>query len=249
VGSVIALVPTLAVVPARRLLGVSMLGVAVVVALLLERAWFPPREDASEAESASGRRNAALASLAALGLGFAHLVHGPGTSWLQTRQHQLDATDFETRLAFLRRRERETPGKRARIGVLRGMAGMFFAPFAMDRRGRTPQRWTVLSQPGHVLALRRDERTLDLVVGPGRSLYPIGERSLYRSEDSPLRAGDEITVRGLHVTILADGEGGPRSARFELDRNLDDLSWVSDTFVATKDITLPREGFGEPFEP
>ena len=40
-GSVLALIPTLAVVPARRLLGVSMLGIAVVVAVLIDRAWFP----------------------------------------------------------------------------------------------------------------------------------------------------------------------------------------------------------------
>jgi hypothetical protein len=244
VGSVLALVPTLAVVPARRLLGVSMVGVAIVVAIVIERAWFP-----AEGEPTVSRgRDASLASLAALALGFAHLVHGPGTSWLQSRQHRLDAADFASRVAWLRERV-GGPTTKAEVGVMRGMAGVFFAPFALDPRGRSPRRWCVLAQAGHVLALRRDARTLDLVATEGRSLFPIGERNLYRNEAAKLRAGDELVVRGLHVTILEVGEAGPRSARFVFDSDPGKLVWISDMFDETKEVELPHQGFGEPFDP
>jgi hypothetical protein len=243
VGSLLALVPTLAVAPSRRLLGVSTIGVAAAVALLLARAWFPEEGEPRVARGVA----ASLASLSALGLGFVHLVHGPGTSWLVARQHNLDATDFATRVAWLRGRVGDPVA--AEVGVLRGLPGAFFTPFALDPRGRTPRRWCVLAQPGHVLSLRRDARTLDLVAVPGRSLVPRGERNLYRSDRSPLQAGDVIASPGMTVTVLAAGPDGPRSARFVFDFDPGALIWVSDRFEATTEVTLPSEGFGEPFEP
>ncbi|HSO34202.1 MAG TPA: hypothetical protein VLT33_16820 [Labilithrix sp.] len=243
VGSLLALVPTLAVVPARRLLGVSMLGVSAVVAVLLDRAWFPAPGEPNVARG----RAASLASLAALGLGFVHLVHGPGTSFLASELHRADATDFDSRVAWVRGRVGNP--RAARIGVLRGMAGVFFAPFALDRRGVTPARWHVLTQAGHVLALRRDVYTLDLIATQGRGLYPIGERNLYRSVDAPMHVGDEVRVPGLHVTILEVGPAGPRSARFVFDEDPDTLVWLSDMFEATREIELPSVDFGAPFDP
>ena len=243
VGSLLALVPTLAVVPARRLLGVSMLGVAATVAVLLDRAWFPNRGEPAVARG----RAASLAALAALGLGFAHLVHGPGTSWLQTEQHRADASDFASRVTWLRGRVGDP--RAARVGILRGTAGVFFAPFAMHPRGVTPARWCVLAQAGHVLALRRDVYTLDLVATQGRGLYPIGERNLYRSEGAPLRKGDVITVPGMRVTILESGAAGPRSARFVFDEDPETLVWANETFSETTEIELPAVDFGEPFDP
>ncbi len=242
-GSLLALIPMLAVVPARRLLGVSMLGIAAVVAVLLDRAWFPRAEESN----VSRGRAASLASLAALGLGFVHLVHGPGTSFLAAELHRADATDFASRVAWVRGRVGNP--RQAKIGVLRGMAGVFFAPFALDRRGVTPARYQVLTQAGHVLALRRDLYTLDLVATQGRGLYPMGERNLYRGADAPLHVGDEITVPGLRVTILEVGAAGPRSARFVFDEDPDTLVWLSDMFVATKEVELPSVDFGERFDP
>ena len=243
VGSALALIPTLAVVPARRLLGVSMIGVSIVVALLLDRAWFPVAVE----PNVSRGRAASLASLAALALGFAHLVHGPGTAWLQARQHRMDAADFQSRVAVLR--ARIGPTDEAQVGVVRGLAGAFFAPFALDARGRTPKRWCVLSHAGHVLVLRRDALTVDLVAAEGRGLFPIGERNLYRSEGAPLRAGDTLAVRGLRVTVLEVGEAGPRSARFVFDSDPGAFTWINDAFEDTIAVELPQPGFGEPFEP
>jgi hypothetical protein len=64
-----------------------------------------------------------------------------------------------------------------------------------------------------------------------------------------MKAGDEISVRGLHVTILAVGEAGPRGARFVFDDDPAELVWISDMFENTKRIELPAAGFGEPFDP
>jgi len=243
VGSIVGLVPLLAVVPSLRLLGASMVGIALVVALLLERAWFPLPDELLVARG----RSASLASLVALGLGFAHLVHGPGTSWLAARRHNLDANDFTRRVSWLRDRVGDPTA--ARIGVMRGMPGSFFTPFALDRRGKTPRRWCVLAQPGHVLALRRDARTVDLVAVRGRSLYPIGEGNLYRSAKAPLKVGAEIQTPGMKVTLLEVDATGPRSARFVFDFDPGPLLWLSDTFDATTEVELPSEGFGQPLEP
>jgi hypothetical protein len=220
-----------------------MIGVSLVVALMLERVWFPAEGEAN----VSRGRAASLASLAALALGFAHLVHGPGTAWLQSRQHRADAREFQSRVGSLRARVGEPAG--ADVGVVRGLAGAFFAPFALDPRGRTPRRWCVLSHAGHVLALRRDALTLDLVAAPGRGLYPVGERNLYRSEDAPLKAGDKIAVRGLQVTVLETGEAGPRSVRFVFDADPGAYTWINDAFEDAIAVELPQPGFGEPFEP
>ena len=243
VGSLVALVPTLAVVPARRLLGVSMLGIAAVVAVLLDRAWFPRSGEAGVARGPA----ASLASLAALGLGFTHLVHGPGTSWLQSEQHRFDASDFGSRVGWLR--DRVGDPARARVGLIRGSAGAFFAPFALHPRGITPARWWVLAHAGRVLALRRDVYTLELVATRGQSLYPIGERNLYRSEAAPLHEGDVVVVPGLRVTILEVEEAGPRAARFAFDEDPETLVWVNDMFGATKEVELPAVDFAEPFDP
>lgn len=242
-GSVLALAPTLAVVPSRRLLGVSMMGIAAAVALLLDRAWFPAKGEPLVARG----RGPALASLAAMGLGFVHLVHGPGLSWLASQQHRRDASEFVARAVWLRERV-GAPGK-ARVGVLRGTTGAFFAPYALDRGGELPRLWCTLAEPGHVLALRRDARTLDLVAMPGRGLFPHDEHNLYRSPNAPFAVGDQITAGRVKVTILEVGEAGPRSARFVFDVDPDALVWLNETYEATREVSLPNEGFGEPFDP
>jgi hypothetical protein len=243
VGSVVALVPTLAVVPSRRLLGASMIGISAIVALLLDRAWFPAKGEPLVARGLV----ASLASLAALGLGFAHLVHGPGTAWLSALRHNHDATDFASRVAWLRHRVGDP--RSAEIGTVRGLAGAFFAPFALDPRGAAPRRWCVLGQSGHVLALRPDARTMVLVAMPGHSLYPVGERGLYRSTRAPFKAGDQVSVPGMQVTVLDASGGGVRSARFVFDFDPSTLLWLNDRFEMTTEVTLPEAGFGAPFDP
>jgi hypothetical protein len=241
-GSVLALTPVLAVVPSPRLLGASLLGVAPVVALLLDGAWFtdvpPARRGAAE-----------LTGLVALGLGFAHLIHAPGTSWLMGRHFNGIATSFASSTAALRKRLADPAG--AEMVVIRGMAGSFFLPFALDAHGRSPARWRILAQTGHALALRRDARTLDLVVPAGQSVFPTGSGYLFRDEHRRVGVGDRFTVPGLRVTVLEVGAQGPRAVRLAFDRDLESppFVWITEDHDGYSDAPPPAIGFGKPLDP
>lgn len=243
VGSVLALVPTLAVVPAFRLLGVSTIGVAAVCALVMDHAWFPNAPEGSTANA----RAAAHASFVAVLLGFSQLVHGPMTAFLAARAHRHDGDNFAKRAAWTKA-HLGNPSQ-ADVGIVRGLAGSFFTPFALDAHGRSPRRWRVLSHCGHVLVLRTDPRTIELVLAQNRSVYPIGEQNLYRDRGSPLRAGDVIRAAGMTVTILEIGEIGPRRVRFTFNEPVEATSWLADTFDATVPAVLPEPGYGTPFDP
>ncbi|MEP7119441.1 MAG: hypothetical protein ABJE95_00805 [Byssovorax sp.] len=241
-GSVLALAPVLAVVPSPRLLGASLLGVAPIVALLLDRAWFPekiePRHGYAE-----------LTGLVALLLGFAHLVHAPVTSWLVSRQFRQSAAIFAEHAAELRARL-DDPAN-ADVVIMRSMGGAFFLPLALNRHGAPPARWRILAHTGHALALRRGPRTLDIVVPPDQSIFPSGPGNIFRNDESKVSAGDVFDVPGLHVTVLEVGDSGPRSVRYEFDRDLDaaPLVWISERFDGFPDAAPPKVGFGASFDP
>lgn len=239
-GSVIALVPTLAVVPSARLLGVSYLGVSAVVALLLEHAWFPAVPDTGKAEQLQ---------LAAVLLGFAHLVHGPVTSWLVSRQFRDAAVEFSDHTHALASRLGDP--SQADVVLIRGMVGQFFVPFALDPHGHPPKRWRILSQTGHVLVMRTDPRTVRLIAPKDQSLYTTGPGNLFRSLDRQLEVGDQVRVQGMTVTIEELGIDGPRQARFEFDEDIDTSAstWIVEDFDGFKDANLPAVGFGKPFDP
>lgn len=239
-GSLLALGPTLAVVPAFRLLGVSMIGVAATTGLLLDFVWFA-------AEKPAPPRAAALGSLAAIVLAFAQLVHGPVTAFLASRIHRRDGEVFALRAAWTRAVLREPT--RADVAILRGMAGSFFLPYALDPQGRPPLRWRLLAHAGHVLALRPEEKTIELVASENRSLYPIGEQNLYRDRGSPLHEGDVVRAPGMTVTILEVGPAGPRRARFVFDEAPEASTWIAEELAAPTSIELPAVGQGAPFDP
>jgi hypothetical protein len=241
-GSFVALGPVLAVVPSPRLLGASLLGIAPVVALLLDRAWFPR-------VIAPRRGQAELTGLVALLLGFTHLVHGPLTSWLVGRHFQQSASSFADHAAELRARL-EDPAN-TDVVVVRGMGGAFFLPFALDRHGQLPARWRILAQTGHVLALRRGPRTLDIVVPPDQSVFPSGPGNLFRNEEVKLAVGDVYEVPGLRATVLELGKDGPRSVRYQFDRDLEaaPLVWITERYEGFPEAAPPKIGFGVPFDP
>ena len=239
VGSLFAVLPVMAAVPSPRLLGVSTIGIAAAVAVVLDHAWF-----GAGASSVRERTQSF-----ALAIGFAHLVHGPVSAWLAARELHDAASQFEQSAQWLS--ERLGDPARREVGVVRGAAGMWFAPFALDPRGITPAHWYLLSDMGHVLVLRKGPRTLELVAPRDGGLYPVGARSLFRSLDAPLATGDTIRVPGMRATIVESGERGPRDVMFAFDHDLDDAPdlWITEDADAWHEARLPQPGFGTPFDP
>jgi hypothetical protein len=137
------------------------------------------------------------------------------------------------------------------VVIVRGMFNSFILPFSLDENGRPAGRWRVLSQTGHVLALRRDARTIDLIVPIDKCLYPKGVANLFRADSSPIAVGSTFRIPDARVTVLEVGPLGPRSARFEFDSPLESGGrvWLNDAFEGLEDAPLPPKGFGKPYDP
>jgi hypothetical protein len=242
-GSQLALVPVLAVDASPRVLGASLLGLAPTLALVLDHAWFPaappPRRGAPE-----------LTGLVALGIGFFQLVHGPATAFAIARHYSQTAADFVTEVADLHDRI-EHPDD-AQLMILRGGPSSFFVPFALARYGSLPARWRVLSMTGHVLGLRRDARTIELIAPKGHSMFSWFSWDLFRDTSRDIRRGQVFVTPGLAATVVDVGADGPRSVTFQLDRDLDapDNVWVTESAKGGfPSATLPTEGHGQPYDP
>jgi len=241
VGSLVSMAPVLAVVPAMRVLGACVIGIAPVAAIVVEQAWFTDAK-------AEPSRAVQIGWYAALLLGFAHLVHGPGTAFLHARRHRTDGLEFQAHA----RRVRELVGdpSTADVVVVRGMAAAsFFMPFALDPRGTPPARWCVLSHTGHVLVLRQGERSVELVTAKTSGLFPIGDGNLFRSLRAPLAANAVAETGCLRAQVLELGEHGPRSVRIDLRDDLARPVYVEEDFEDWNAAELPRVGFGAPFDP
>jgi len=240
-GSLLALVPMVAVLPSPRLLGVAMIGVAHAVALALDHAWFP-------ADASAPPKND-FASVVVLMLGFMHLVHGPVTSFLGTRFFRERSYNFVERNAWLRERTGPDPLDSDIVVARTGWQTVLFSPFALDDSGRLPRGWRVLSLVAHALMVRRGERSIELIVPRGRGYLPTGPDDLFRSADLPLHAGDEIDVPGLRVKVIETSDAGPGRVRFDFDRKLESIVWIADGKDAWKDVPPPQLGFGMPLDP
>ena len=242
-GSFLSLCPLFSVLPALRLLGVPMLGIAPVVGVVLDAAW-------------SGRKTQArsgmdwLTAVTAVLLGLAHLIYAPGLAWSNARQIRNHAIGFANRTAQLARHFEGRPS--AEVVDLLGFDDVFFYGFGLEALGIHDARWNVLSHTDHLLCLRHDTSTIDFVVRPGAGIYPAAYGDLYRSEAHPVQNGETFVMSGYFVTVVDADRFGPRRARFQFPTDLDDPRrvWVSERrptdFV---DANLPKVGLGMPFDP
>ncbi len=243
VGSILALIPVMAVSPTPRVIGTSMLGVAPLVAMLLDRAWFvaaaAPRDRSTSAQ---------ISGLVTVLLGFAHLIHAPGAAWLSASRFRDHAAEFVQQSKSLR--ERLVMSEKPEIIVVRSLTDSLFMPFVLDPNGRSPAHLLILSQTTHALAIRRDSRTLDIIVRPDGRIYSDRPDPLLRQDRSLMRIGDVATMTGVRITVLAVGSFGPRIVRYEFDRDLDSptLTWLAqdqDGFSIEKPLAV---GFGKPYD-
>jgi hypothetical protein len=243
VGSALSLSPVLAVAPAPRLLGVSMLGIAYTVGLVLDRAWFP-REP--ETGSAAGEWTA----MVALGLGFAHLVHAPAIARLASHLYRTEAMGYCRRAAAFRAQLRD-PASSDVVVVRSFDPGLFVIPWALDASGAPPARWRVLGLGGHVLVSRPDARTLEVVAPEGQSLVPPGENGLFRGEGARFTPGQVVRCGSVRATVLDVNDAGPRRVRFEFESDLESPSrvWLNDRFFGLERAVLPAPGYGAAFDP
>lgn len=239
-GSFGAMVPILAAVPSMRLLGATTLGIAPVAACLVEKAWFSDR-------GAERDRVVQITWFAALLLGFTQLVHGPAMAWLLANKYRDDARAFEAGVAELRRISGDP--EHANVGIVRGLAGTFFAPFAIDPKGTIPARWCVAAHVGHVLALRKDERTFELVSGRDSAVVPAGDGNLFRADVAALRPGTSYRTSCFDVTVLDATERGPRVVRISVREPMSAITWVEEGRGTWRAAELPAIGFGTPFDP
>lgn len=242
-GSTLSLLPVLSVDPSPRVLGAAMLGLCPVFALVMDHAWFP--------ESLPARRGVTeLTGLAALGIGFAQLVHAPITTWMIGEHYRRTSVDFVDAVADVRTRLHAAHADE--LVVLRGGPSSFFLPFALAATGDMPARWRVLSTTGHALGLREGPMTLDLVVPRDHSMLSWFSWDLFRNTATTFHEGQSLETPGLTATILELGKEGPRRVRFTLDRNLDDPAslWIAESAKgAFPSVTPPGLGFGQPYEP
>jgi hypothetical protein len=241
-GSTICLAPLLAVVPSSRLVGVSVLGIAAAVGLVVARAWLP---------SPSLPRIGGFAGLAATLLAFVHLVHGPVSAWL-TGQAYRDATARESAHRAELLAKVGAPGE-ARFVVMRGGASApFHLPFSLDVASHAlPRSVSVLAQTGHVLARRPEPNTLELIAGRDDTLIPLGEANIYRDLHRTFTEGEVIPFAEGRATIRALVRGWPRIVEFEFDHDLDatPLHFTTETFGGYVDAPPPAIGMGAPFDP
>jgi hypothetical protein len=238
-GSLIAMIPVLAVVPAPRVLGLPSIGMAAIIALLVEQAWFRREQPAPHRWT----------WFAATILAFLHLVHGPIASVIAGQELRVSSLRFAETAQALAAKLKDPA--RAEIIVARGQAGMFFGPFAIAPDGAPPARWRNLSHTNHALALRKDAYTLELRASAERGIFPAGPGNLFRSPHQPFKNGDIVDLPGLKIEIVDAGTSGPRIVRYTFERPLEEepLVWLQEGFAGFRDITPPAPGFGLPLDP
>jgi hypothetical protein len=238
-GSLVSVVPVLAVAPHPRLLGTCMVGTAACVASLLEASWWPTTEEPR-------RGGAEWSALVAILLGFAHFVHAPVASWQTGRHFRGFSNYFEENADRIVSEIPDDPN--AHVVVLRGLGASFYLPFALEERFGRRARWSILAQGDHVLVLRTGPQTLELVAPPGACVFAGGQDQLYRGEGERFRVGQVVAVRGMRVTVLEMNGARPRRVRVELEEPFDapHLAWLSENNVGVAPIAPPEAGFGLP---
>jgi hypothetical protein len=247
-GSLVALLPVLAVVPSTRVVGAAMLGVAPLVASLLDATWFPLEPVERASLPPSKRRMAELTSAAVLVLGFVHLAHGPLTGGLLSAHH-LDSSERFARqastLASLIHEEGDVAV--SDVLVVRGLGGTHFIPFALQP-GALPRRFALLGTSQHVLMIRTGDRTVELLTPRDTGLFAWGEGNIYLDAGFLVQPGDVFDAPGMRITVLEVTEGRTHAVRVDFDEPLEERLWVNELREETVLAELPPIGFGAPFD-
>jgi hypothetical protein len=181
-------------------------------------------------------------------LAFLQLVHGPAAAFLAGESLRVSSTGSAMTYAALGANV-ATKSQRE-VHILRGAGGSFFGHFALATMGLVP-RWRILSQTPHVLLLRKDEHSFELIAAAADGLFPEGPTNLFRDTDHRLQVGEIFEVPGMRVEVLQLGPHGPTRARYTFDEPLEssDYAWVDERADGLRAVPIPRAGFGRPYDP
>lgn len=243
VGSLVAVVPLLAVGPSTRTLGIATVGIAAAIGVLVDRAWFrtAPADD--------GRDGAFLRGAAAI-LVFARFVHGPTLIVDSSISARDSALTFGRAALALGERVDQTASRR--VTVVRGeWQTLLWAPFALNERHEPPARWRVLSLAKHALVLRKDDSTIEIVAPTADGVFPASEDDLFRSDANPVVDGDVLHVRSPPDELTATLFTLPKSVglRLTFPQPLpDDDLWVAQRRTEFVDAAPPAVGHGFPLD-
>ncbi len=235
----LAFVPVLGVMPSPRLAGGVMLAVAPLVAFVFDRAWFPARTEPRRGWAEAGQ-------LTALCLGFAHLVHGPGTMALLDEQFRTSGETFSRQIESLRAMGDLVHGPGA--VVVRGSGTGFFVPFAIAEDGELPEHFSMLSWTTQLLVVRTGPRTLQLYSDAEGAVFPWAEGNLYNEAGWTTEVGDRFPASGMVVTITDVTDGRVTGAAVEMDDVGMGRLWLNETGKSYFSSPLPSEGEGRMYQ-
>jgi hypothetical protein len=251
VGSVLALLPVVSVVPSSRLLEAPMLGIAGGVATFLDFAWFRSVASAEVpgAPAPHPSRAEKLTGIVAILFGFAHLVRGPLMALVTANALHDRAVSFVEHADFVRDHMTDAPNPR--LVVVRATEEIFFLPYILRAEGVEAPRLLALTDASHVLLRSKDAHTINATVPSDTSLVREGVGSLFRDDAALLKKGSSSFINGMRATVLESGEEGPTSVRFAFDEDYSspDLIWVTTGTKTVRTVEPPEVGFGLPVDP
>jgi hypothetical protein len=213
-----ATLPALGGFPSARLVVLGALGIAVVLAHVLVRAF-------DEVRAQHGPARWAWATVL-LGVAFAHGIVAPW--WGQQEQSALGVQHrgAEAMVATLPLANDEGEGLRVVVLCASDPMTLLYPPSMREHAGHPrPAAWWVLSMtPGHHELRRVSDRAFELRPLRRAMLRGVFEQ-LFHRPPPVFAAGTRIELSGLMTQVLeTDAEGFPTAVRFTFDRPLEDPS-------------------------
>jgi hypothetical protein len=234
-GAALSLVPVAATFPSNRLLLLPGLGGTVAVAVVLVHAW--------RTRARAGRRWGVMTGAGVLAFG--HLLLAPllwplmfASLWAVQQQTATIVQTLEAELDY-----KAVPGQRVVTLAMPVPTFAMYLPFVMAANGMPkPQAWwsLTLSPQPHVFT-RTAAETFELSLSQGRLLSSEFE-TVFRGPNHPLRAGQQVKLKGMTVTVLEADEKGASRLGFTFDTPLEELVLLGWKDGAVHRFTPPPVG-------
>ncbi len=228
-GSALALVPVCASIPSGRLLAASAFGLSGVLGIFAGALISPWRRDA---------RTLALAAGVAL-FAVPHVVFAGTRVWVEGSFVRVVSRGMLRAIRQSPVATRDLGRSQVFLLAASDPQTMHYPSLVWRLDGRPLARgWHVLAMPRtpFVAARTGDDRS-ELI--SAHSLIDQGAAQFFIDPAAPLRAGQEVDLEGMIVTVVRAGPSGPTHIRIRFDRSLDDPSLR--LYVATPNSLRPLQ--------